>query len=74
MTMINIFAVDTEDYLHPTEVGADIEPGRWTSFPSRVERNSCLLLDMLAEHQIRATFFGSWLGRYAQAEVCKAHH
>ena len=55
--MRNVFSVDVEDYFHPTEVGAGIDPDTWSSLESRVDVGTSLLLDQLAEHHTRATFF-----------------
>jgi polysaccharide deacetylase family protein (PEP-CTERM system associated) len=55
--MRNVFTVDVEDYFHPTEIGdiADIE--QWESFPSRLDFGTFILLEELAKHNTRATFF-----------------
>jgi polysaccharide deacetylase family protein (PEP-CTERM system associated) len=53
--MVNIFTVDLEDYFHPTEVNRGI--GDWSDFSSRVGIGTGALLDLLAEHNVRATFF-----------------
>ena len=53
--MVNIFSVDVEDYFHPTEVNEDI--AQWPSLPSRIEVGVNRLLDLLAEHKARGTFF-----------------
>lgn len=44
-----------EDYFHPTEVSRDATD--WPRFAARIEIGTNLLLDLLAEHQTRATFF-----------------
>jgi polysaccharide deacetylase family protein (PEP-CTERM system associated) len=53
--MFNVFTVDVEDYFHPTEVHAD--PTQWSTFPSRIHVGVDFLLEALAEHDIRGTFF-----------------
>ena len=53
--MTNVFSVDLEDYFHPTEVSTDAT--NWPRFASRIEIGTNFLLDLLAEHQTRATFF-----------------
>lgn len=51
------FTVDVEDYFQ-VDAFADVVPGsRWTEYPSRVTRNTELLLDLLDQHQTRGTFF-----------------
>lgn len=53
--MRNIFSVDVEDYFHPAEVSRN--PSEWPGFADRVEIGTNLLLDLLAQHAFRATFF-----------------
>lgn len=53
--MVNIFSVDLEDYFHPTEVGHCVS--NWAHFAPRIELGTGLLLDLLAEHNTRGTFF-----------------
>jgi polysaccharide deacetylase family protein (PEP-CTERM system associated) len=53
--MRNVFSVDLEDYFHPTEVSSDVED--WSRIASRIEIGTNFLLDLLAEHHTRATFF-----------------
>src|ERR1700680_1848902 len=53
--MGNVFSVDLEDYFHPTEVNYDA--GDWDRFVPRVDIGTNFLLDLLAEHNTRATFF-----------------
>ncbi len=55
--MTNILTVDVEDYFHPTEVQRSVSPSRWTQLPPRVADATCLLLDLLAEARVSATFF-----------------
>jgi polysaccharide deacetylase family protein (PEP-CTERM system associated) len=53
--MLNVFSVDVEDYFHPTEVSQDIDS--WSTFPSRIDYGTNLILDALSERGIKATFF-----------------
>jgi polysaccharide deacetylase family protein (PEP-CTERM system associated) len=53
--MRNVFSVDLEDYFHPTEVSRDAAD--WPRFAPRIEIGTNFLLDLLAEHRTRATFF-----------------
>ena len=53
--MVNVFSVDLEDYFHPTEVSPDIE--NWPRFAPRIDRGTNILLDLLAKHNTRGTFF-----------------
>src|SRR5262249_23766737 len=52
-----VFSVDVEDYFH-VEAFSDIVPReRWGSYTLRVEDNTRRILDLLDEHQAKATFF-----------------
>jgi polysaccharide deacetylase family protein (PEP-CTERM system associated) len=53
--VVNAFSVDLEDYFHPTEVASG--PEDWEHFAPRIDIGTNLLLDLLAEHHTRATFF-----------------
>jgi polysaccharide deacetylase family protein (PEP-CTERM system associated) len=53
--------VDLEDWFH----GLDLAPARWHGLERRAVASTRLLLEMLAEHRARATFFV--LGRIAEA-------
>lgn len=55
--MINALTIDVEDY-YMVSAFADIVPfNDWTTFESRVERNTYRILDLLHEYDVRATFF-----------------
>lgn len=53
----NVLTVDVEDYFHPNSMDAVIAPSSWDGLPGRVEHNTHRLLDLLSEHDVRATFF-----------------
>ncbi len=53
----NILTVDVEDWFHILEVDDAPERGRWESLPTRVERNTDRLLEILEQAGARATFF-----------------
>jgi polysaccharide deacetylase family protein (PEP-CTERM system associated) len=53
----NILSVDLEDYFHPTEVGRTVDPSAWDSFTPRVDEAASIVLDILAEARVKATFF-----------------
>lgn len=55
--MRNALTVDVEDYFHVASFSKQIDPATWDSFTLRVERNTHRLLDLFAEHDVRATFF-----------------
>ena len=55
--MRNVLSVDVEDYFHVEAFAGCVSPDEWGSFPARVERNVWRVLEMLEQHQARATFF-----------------
>lgn len=55
--MRNILSVDVEDYFHPSEVQRTVDHSRWDALPSRVCDSTAEVLDLLAAHHTRATFF-----------------
>lgn len=52
-----VFTVDVEDYFHVTAFEGGIARDRWGEFPSRVVKNTHRVLDLLARHDVRGTFF-----------------
>ena len=55
--MLNALTVDVEEYFHPNAMDDAVDPSRWDSLPTRVEYNTHRVLDLLSEHDVRATFF-----------------
>ena len=55
--ILNAFSVDVEDYFQVAALAAAIPRDSWLRRESRVERNTQVLLDLLAERGIRGTFF-----------------
>lgn len=55
--MHNALTIDLEDYFHVSAFRRNIAPSEWSSLPSRIERNTALLLDLLDAAGCRATFF-----------------
>jgi polysaccharide deacetylase family protein (PEP-CTERM system associated) len=56
--VINALTIDVEEYFHPTEVQAFIGgPDSWTAMPSRLPQTMDRILGLLAEHNVKATFF-----------------
>lgn len=51
------FTIDLEEYFHVGAFESRVTQAEWDGFPSRVEREVELLLDLLARHEARATFF-----------------
>lgn len=56
--MINVLTIDVEEYFHPTEVQNSVgDCASWTRLPSRIESQTALILDLLAECRVKGTFF-----------------
>lgn len=55
--MPNVFSVDVEDWFHVLESDRAPRREQWGSMPSRVRHGTETLLDRLAAHDVRATFF-----------------
>ena len=55
--IINAMTVDVEDYFHVSVFDGIVPRSQWDRLESRVCRNTERLLDLLAEHGVRATFF-----------------
>lgn len=55
--VLNAFSVDVEDYFQVAALASAVRRDSWTQREPRVERNTQVLLDLLAERGIRGTFF-----------------
>jgi len=53
----NALSFDVEDYFQVAALAAAVDRSAWDAQPSRVVANTMRLLEMLAEHGVRATFF-----------------
>jgi polysaccharide deacetylase family protein (PEP-CTERM system associated) len=56
-TTLNAFTVDVEDYYHVSAFEGHIDRQRWHEYESRVGANTRRILQLLEDHQVRATFF-----------------
>jgi len=56
-TFVNALTVDVEEYFHPNAMDGTVSPADWSKFPQRVEGNTRVMLDLLDENAVRATFF-----------------
>lgn len=54
---MNALSIDVEDYFQVSAFARHISRADWPRMPCRVERNLDLILRMLADHQVHATFF-----------------
>jgi polysaccharide deacetylase family protein (PEP-CTERM system associated) len=57
MNAVNILTVDLEDWFHICGIEHTIPPSSWPRLESRIRRNTEKILDILAEEDVRATFF-----------------
>jgi len=66
--LTNAFTVDVEDYFQVSALAPQIDRTTWDERPCRIERNVGRLLELLAQHEARATFFTlGWIAkRYPQ--------
>lgn len=55
--MLNAFTIDVEDYFQVSAFERDIPRNTWDSFEVRVVDNTYRVLDLLALHGVRGTFF-----------------
>ena len=55
--LLHAFTVDVEDYFQVTAFERDIDRASWDDMPSRVVANTQRLLALLAEENVRGTFF-----------------
>lgn len=53
----NYLSIDVEDYYQVSAFEDVASPANWEAFSSRVERNTTIILEILAAHNIKATFF-----------------
>lgn len=53
----NAMTVDVEDYFQVQALAGVVDRRDWAALPSRVERNTNRILDLFAEHGVKATFF-----------------
>ncbi|NOV28399.1 XrtA system polysaccharide deacetylase [Methylomonas sp. ZR1] len=65
---VNAMTVDVEDYFQVSAFEANIQRNQWDALPHRVEQNTQRILDLFAQHQVKATFFTlGWVAeRYPQ--------
>jgi len=53
----HFFTVDVEEHFQVQALAPYVDRGRWADLESRVERNTTRILDLLARHGARGTFF-----------------
>jgi polysaccharide deacetylase family protein (PEP-CTERM system associated) len=57
VTIKNAMTVDVEDYFQVSAFESHIAKDQWDLLPHRVEKNTQKILDLFAQHNIKATFF-----------------
>ena len=55
--IVNAMTIDVEDYFHVSVFDGVLPRSRWDGMESRVCSNTSRLLDILAEYEVRGTFF-----------------
>ena len=67
-TITNALTIDVEDYFQVSAFAPHISRSEWNTRECRVERNIHCILEMLARHETKATFFAlGWIAeRYPQ--------
>lgn len=53
----HVFTIDVEEHFQVEAFADVVERDSWDSYPSRVERNTRIILDLLDEAEVTATFF-----------------
>lgn len=66
--VINAMTVDVEDYFQVSAFEKQVSKADWDTLPHRVAENTARILDLFAQHQVKATFFTlGWVAeRYPQ--------
>jgi polysaccharide deacetylase family protein (PEP-CTERM system associated) len=76
--MHNAFTVDVEDYFQVEAFAGVIDRATWEGYAPRVETNTRRVLDLLARHGVRGTFFVlGWVAQRYPAlvrEIAQAGH
>lgn len=71
MNRNHLLTIAVEDYFQATALGKLVPDNRWGRFESRITLNTQRTLDMLDEHDIKATFFVlGWIAD-KMPEVCR---
>jgi peptidoglycan-N-acetylglucosamine deacetylase len=54
---MNILTFDLEDWFHILDINSSRDVNSWNSYPSRINKNMDMILEILKEHNQKATFF-----------------
>lgn len=72
--ILNALTVDVEDYFHVSGFSSTIARSEWDDKESRVDNNTCYLLDIFDEQDVKATFFVlGWVAERYPSIVRKIH-
>jgi polysaccharide deacetylase family protein (PEP-CTERM system associated) len=55
--LLHALTIDVEDYFQVSGFERQVDRNDWDSYPSRVVPNTMRLLEILAAHQVKATFY-----------------
>ncbi len=70
MPSAHVFTVDVEDYFQVHAFEGVVDRSKWDSYPSRIERSTQILLELLARHGATGTFFTlGWIAEKYPAVV-----
>lgn len=73
--LTNALTIDVEDYFQVSAFAPHISRSEWNMRECRVERNVDLILEMLAQHDIKATFFTlGWIAERYPTLIRKIVH
>ncbi|MDH3443091.1 MAG: DUF3473 domain-containing protein [Deltaproteobacteria bacterium] len=72
--MLNALTVDVEDYFQVMAFAGQVHPMNWDRYPRRVEKNTNLLLNILGQFGVKATFFVlGWVAEKCPELVKRIH-
>ncbi|MGC9323248.1 MAG: XrtA system polysaccharide deacetylase [Desulfomonilia bacterium] len=70
----NALTIDLEEYFQIHALSTCISPDAWSGYPSHVEGNTSVLLDLLDQHEVKATFFClGWIGEKHERLIERIH-
>ena len=68
--IVNAMTVDVEDYFQVSAFESAISRDDWSQLPCRVEHNTNRILELFADHDVKATFFMlGWVAEHYQGLV-----
>lgn len=73
--MLNALTIDVEDYFMVSAFADVVKFEDWPKYESRVEKNTLRILDLLDEHNVKATFFVlGWVAEHYPKLVLEIHN